>query len=527
MFDAAKPTRRGVLAAMGALAAPRIAAAAGPSLLRFVPQADLAVLDPIFTTAAVTGNHAQMVFDTLYGLDGAFRPQPQMVEGHVVSDDGLSWMMRLREGLRFHDGESVRARDAVASIRRWGARDMYGQEVIARSEEISAPDDRTIRFRLNKPFPALPAALGKIGPSICAIMPERIAATPATRQVTEMVGSGPYRFLAAERMAGEHVAYARFEGYVPRPDAGQDRTAGAKIAHFDRVEWKVIPDQATAAAALMAGEVDWIEVTSSDLAPMIGRRRNLVARLADDLQTTIIRFNWLQPPFDKPAIRRALLGAIKQDDFMTAAYGTDPAAWEVGVGVFTSNSPMASRAGLEVLTGPRDLPKVRRELEAAGYRGERVVMLQADDYSSLKGLAEVATDTLRQVGMNVEVQAGDWGTVSQRRSNRGSLEQGGWSVFCTGLTSALDPGGHLGLRANGANAWFGWPDSPRLEQLRQDWLAAPDLAAQRKACEEMQLQALQDVPFIPLGEYRLLTAHRRELTGFAPGGPLFTGLRRV
>jgi peptide/nickel transport system substrate-binding protein len=170
---------------------------------------------------------------------------------------------------------------------------------------------------------------------------------------------------------------------------------------------------------------------------------------------------------------------------------------------------------------------VRRELEAAGYRGERVVALQADDFATLKGLAEVAADTLRQVGMNVEVQAGDWGTISQRRSNRGSLEQGGWSVYCTGLTSAMDPGGHLGLRANGANAWFGWPDSPRLEQLRQDWFAAPDLAAQKKVCEEMQLQALQDVPFIPLGEYRQLTAHKRELTGFAPGGPLFTGLRRA
>jgi peptide/nickel transport system substrate-binding protein len=520
-------TRRAALGAGAALlAAPRAGRAQNSRVLRFVPQTDLAVLDPVFTTAAVTTNHSGMVFDYLYGLDAKFRPQPQMVAGHVVENDGLTWTMTLREGLRFHDGEPVRGRDAVASIRRWGARDMYGQEVIARADEITAPDDRTIRFRLKRPFPNLPAALGKNGASVCPIMPERIAATEATRQVTEMVGSGPYRFLADERMAGARAAYARFEGYIPRPDGTASRTAGPKIAHFDRVEWIVIPDQATAAAALMAGEVDWLEVTNSDLSPLLKRSRDVRVHLTEDLFATIMRFNWLQPPFDKPGIRRALLGAVNQEDFMVASYGTDAAAWEIGVGYFTSDSPMAGKAGLEVLTGPRDLAKVKRDLIAAGYAGERVVILQADDYPSLKGLAEVAADLLKQVGMNVEVQSGDWGTISTRRANRGPLDKGGWSVFVTGLSNTIDPGGHLGLRANGARAWFGWPDSPKLEELRQDWITAPDMEAQAAICADMQRQALRDVPYIPLGEYRTLTAHRSNLSGFAPGAPLFYGVRR-
>ncbi|UFN50261.1 ABC transporter substrate-binding protein [Roseomonas sp. OT10] len=523
------PSRRmllGAVLAAPALAAPRLAASQGPRVLRFVPQADLAVLDPVFTTAAVTTCHANMVFDSLYGLDTAFRPQPQMVEGHTVEDDGLTWTMTLREGLRFHDGEPVRAKDAVASVRRWGARDMYGQEVIARSHEIAALDDRRLRFRLRQPFPNLPAALGKNGASICVVMPERLAATEPTKQVTEMVGSGPYRFLAEERMAGARAAYARFEGYLPRPGGAPDRLAGPKVAHFDRVEWSIIPDQATAAAALMAGEVDWLETTSNDLQPMLKRHRALTVRLCEDLFGCILRFNWLQPPFDKPAIRRALLGAISQEDFMSAAYGTDPAAWEIGVGFFTSDSPMASKAALEPLTGKRDLAKVRRDLAAAGYAGEKVVVLQADDYATLKGLAEVAGHTLREVGMNVEVQSGDWGTVSQRRGNKGPLDKGGWSVFVTSLSNTIDPGGHLGLRANGARAWFGWPDSPALESLRQDWIAAPDTAAQKRICEAMQIQAMQDVPYVPLGEYRTLTAYKNDLTGMPPGAPLFFGVRR-
>jgi peptide/nickel transport system substrate-binding protein len=88
-----------------ALAAPRLANAADSAALRFVPQADLAVLDPVFTTAYVTRNHAFMVFDTLYGIDEAFNPQPQMLAGHTVENDGKLWKLTLRPGLKFHDGE--------------------------------------------------------------------------------------------------------------------------------------------------------------------------------------------------------------------------------------------------------------------------------------------------------------------------------------------------------------------------------------------------------------------------------------
>jgi peptide/nickel transport system substrate-binding protein len=129
--------------------------------------------------------------------------------------------------------------------------------------------------------------------------------------------------------------------------------------------------------------------------------------------------------------------------------------------------------------------------------------------------------------MNVDVQAGDWGTITQRRSNRGPLDKGGWSIYFTTLSNSVDPGGHLGLRANGDKAWFGWPTSPKLESLRQDWLIAPDVAAQHKICEQIQLQALQDVPYVPLGEFHIRSACRSNLTGFSGGTPLFYGVKRV
>ena len=138
------------------LAAPHIALAQRERTLKFVPTPDLIALDPVWSASRTTHVHAHLVFDTLYGLDQTFAAQPQMVEGHLVENDGTLWTLRLREGLRFHDGEPVLARDAVASVRRWMIRDGFGQSLMAATAELTAPDDRTMLFRLAKPFPQLP-----------------------------------------------------------------------------------------------------------------------------------------------------------------------------------------------------------------------------------------------------------------------------------------------------------------------------------------------------------------------------------
>ena len=165
------------LAATAVLAAPRIARADTAKTLRFVPTSDLAVLDPVVTFNRPTRNYAYLVFDTLYGIDTSWQAQPQMVAGHEVDDDGLTWNLRLREGLRFHDKEPVLARDVVASIRRFAPRISFATALMAATEELSAPDDRTVKFRLKRPFPHLPAALAGPGGTVPAIMPERLAAT--------------------------------------------------------------------------------------------------------------------------------------------------------------------------------------------------------------------------------------------------------------------------------------------------------------------------------------------------------------
>ena len=518
-----------VVAGLAALAAPRIGRGAEARVLRFIPQADVAVLDPIWTTSYQTRDHAFLVFDTLYGQDAAYAPQLQMLEAGAPSADGLRWDLRLRPGLRFHDGTPVLARDCVASIRRWGSRDTFGQALLAATDELSAPDDRTITFRLSQPFPLLPDALAKTAPSPCVIMPERLAVTDAFKQVSEMVGSGPYRFLPDERVPGARVAYGRFDGYVPREGGEASRTAGPKRAGFDRVEWTIIQDAATAAAALQKGEVDWWLAANPDLLPRLRADRRLVVRTQDP--TGIIgtmRFNQLHPPFDNPAMRRAILGAVTQADHMQAVSGPDRALWADGVGYFCPGTPLASTAGMEAMTAPRSLDRSRREIEAAGYKGERVALLVPTDIPSTNALAEVTADLFRKLGLNLDAQTMDWGTAVQRRTNMEPPERGGWSVFQTSW-SGLDhatPAGHPFLRGNGLKAAPGWANSPALEALRDDWLRADGPAAQKALADRMQVQAFQDVPYVPLGQQFQQTAYRAEITGILPGMPVFWNIAR-
>ncbi len=525
--------RRTLLAAGAAalvtptLATPTLAQPA--RTLRFIPQADLSTLDPHWNTAYVTRNHGFMVFDTLYGMDGKYQLSPQMVAGHVVEDNGLRWTLTLRDGLLWHDNTPVLARDCVASIRRWGSKDTYGQALLAATDDLSAPDDKRIVFRLKRPFPLLPDALAKSGVYMPAMMPERLARTDANTQVTDMVGSGPFRFKPDERVPGSRAVYERFAGYVPLASGTPDRTAGPKIVHLDRVEWTTVPDPATASAALQRNETDWWDYASADLLPLLRRNAGIKVEVQDPAgQIALMRMNHLQPPFNNPAIRRAVLGAIVQSDFLTSFMGDDRTLWREGAGMFTPGTPLASDAGMQALTAPRDYEKVKQALKAAGYNNERVALIVPTDFPNLKAMADVGADMLKRIGMNVDYQATDWGTLLTRRAKKDPVDQGGWSLFFTfgaGVDQA-SPAANLMLRANAEKAWFGWPDDPEIERLRDDWFAAPDLDAQKRIAAALQTRAFETVPYIPLGQYFQATAYRTTLTQVLSGFSIFWNVKK-
>jgi peptide/nickel transport system substrate-binding protein len=515
----------GAVAAAGTLAKPAISQRASARALRFVPQADLANFDPVWTTADEARNAGVMVWDTLYGFDDKLRPQRQMVEAEEVSADGLTWTFRLRPGLKFHDGEPVLAKDVVASLNRWTARDSLGLMIRAVHNEVTPVDDWTFRWVLKKPFSKMLLALGKITAPCCFIMPERIAATDPFRQINEYVGSGPMRFVKNEWVPGARAVFEKFPDYVPRQEPAS-WLAGGKRMLVDRIEWIVMPDPATASAALQAGEVDWWHEPITDLVPLLRKNRNVMVDIADPLgRIGNLRMNHLQPPFNDVRARRAILMAMSQEDYMRSYVGDDNSLWKPLPGFFTPGTPLYTEEGGEILKGPRKLDAAKRLLAESGYSGQPVTCMAAQDVAYHKAWGEVTADLLKRLGMNVDFAAVDWGTLVARRT-----QKSGWQMFHTDFQggTCLNPATNIVIRANGDDAWFGWPNSPEVEAEVAAWFDAKTVDEEKAIVRRLNKAALDHVVYAPLGFYLMHQAWRKNVTGIVKGPmPFFWGVSKT
>ena len=363
--------RRQLLIGTGAaLAAPFIARAQDSRVLRYVYSGyGVVQLDPLATTVYQTLVLGLQVFESLYSVDETLTPRPQMASGHVVENDGKRWVVTLRDGLRFHDGERVLARDCMASVNRWMKRDLTGRMLAQRLDAIEAPDDRTIVFRLKRPFPQLGFVLGKASPNLMAVMPSRLAATSADEPISELIGSGPFRFIASDFSANSLAVLARFEDYQPRnePPSGM---AGARIAKVDRVEWRAIPEPATQAAALKTGEIDWISMPIPDVIPGLRQSRNVVVQVVDRFgMSPWLRPNHASGPTANVGVRRAIMAALDGKEILAAAGSDEPDLVSAPIGVFCPGSPLETTAGMERL-GPKPPDEVKAMLREAGYQNE-------------------------------------------------------------------------------------------------------------------------------------------------------------
>jgi len=483
--------------------------------LRFIPQADLRSIDPIWTTAYVTRNFGYLVFDTLFALDKDFKPQPQMVDRWTASDDRLTYNFVLRDGLKWHDGQPVRAADCVASVERWGKRDTLGQKLMEAVAEMRPVDDETFAIKLKSPFPLILDALGKLSSNVPFMMPERLAKTDAYQQIPEAIGSGPFKFVKEEWEPGHKAVFVKNTDYVPRSEP-PSLASGGKIAKVDRVEWLYIPDTSTAASALNAGEADWYEQPPADLVPLFAANKDITVTTVDPLGNHgILRFNHIQPPFNNLKLREAVLNLVDQKDYMGAAAG-DPKYWKTCAALFGCGTPFETNAGADALLNGPNLAEAKQLIQEAGYKGEKIVLLSATDQPIVQGQALVTLDALRKAGLNIELQASDWGTLITRRTSKEPVEKSGWSIFHT-WTSAPDffsPAVNLPVRANGEKAWFGWPTDPKIEELIDALFKAPDPAAQKKLAADIQVEAYtNDVPYVPTGQFVAPTAYRKNLEG--------------
>jgi peptide/nickel transport system substrate-binding protein len=530
--------RRTVLKGMGAAGlisaagfpAPAISQGASARTLRFVPQANLANFDPIWGTQYVVRNASALVWDTLYGVNDKLVPQRQMVESEQVSSDGLTWTFKLRPGLKFHDGEPVRAKDVVASLTRWSARDSMGVMLKATQKELTAIDDRSFKWVLSKPFPKMMLALGKNNTPVAFIMPERIAKTDPFKQIDEYVGSGPMKFVKAEWVPGAKAVFERFADYKPREEPASWLSGGKRML-VDRIEWVIMPDPATASAALQNGEIDWWENPIADLVPVLKRNKNVAVAIADQLGNVgSFRMNHLHPPFNDVRARRAVLTALSQEDYMRALVGSDESLWKPLPGFFTPGTPLYTEEGGEILKGKRDYDAAKKLLAESGYTNQPVTCVVAQDQPITKAQGDVTADLLKRLGMNVDFVATDWGTTGQRRAQKSPPGQGGWGMFHSWHAGAdcVNPAVYHAIRASGDGSWFGWPKSERVEAEVTAWFDAKNLEEEKAAIRRLNKAALEHVVYAPTGFFLAYQAWRKNVSGITQGPlPFFWGVSKT
>ena len=506
------------LAAGAAAGAPRAlraqTAASDARTLRAVMQADLRVFDPIWTTANITAYHGTMVYDTLFALDANFKPQPQMVGNWNLSDDKKTYTFELRDGLGWHDGTPVTAADCVASIRRWGDVDPGGQALIARAADISKKDDKTFVIALKQPFGLLLDELAKPVTRCCFVMREKDASKPATEQVSENIGSGPFIFNQALARPGASFTYDRNPKYVPRAEPSSG-LAGGKVVKLDRVVWQNISDEQTAMAALQNGEIDFYETPPLDLIGQLQSDPNIkVDVLSKQGNIVILRMNWLHRPFSEQKARQALLYLVDQNAFMKASFG-DPKWYRPVPSIFGNDTPMSNDENTDWFRHGVDLDKARQLFKESGYNGEPVEVLQATNFAYMSNSEQLIAAQLRKIGVNAQLAPSDWGGVVTRRANQGPIDKGGWDIFVTGDFdySHSDPMGLSTLMANGLKSWYGWPSNDEYEALRNKWADADTLPERQQIARQMQRLAWDFVPTGLLGQYMSPVAYRSNVKG--------------
>ena len=485
------------------------------NVLRVVPQSDLRVFDPHATAATITRIHAFMIYDQLFSLNEKLEPRPQMVGRETVSDDKLTYEFTLRPGLKWHNGQKVTTADVLASLPRAARQDALMQVMMKRVTAIEAVDEETFRIRLSRPFPMLEAALAADGSTI--LRAEDIAAA-GTGVLGTTMGSGPFRFVRADFVPGAKVVYERNPDYVPR-DEPSDGLAGGKRVFVDRVEWLVIPDLQTRIAAIQKGEVDLIDQLPHDGIQSLNRNADIEVAVVSKLgNQAFMRMNTLFPPFNDVRARRALALAIKQSDYLGAAFTDDPKWWRECFAYLGCGTANGSDAGSEAYR-KQDLVKAKALLAEAGYKGERIVVLSSHEIPLIGALAEVTADALKKIGVNVDLQESDWGTLVVRRSKKEPPERGGWNIFSSGTDMALvaQPATNLLVDARcDGNNYVGWPCSDRLEAMRAELIDAP--TAEKRAAYNVALW--EEVPSIMLGQYFQPVAWRKVITGLPVGTTL-------
>ncbi len=479
--------------------------------LQWVPQASLRTLDPVWTTAAMTHNTARQIYDAVFAWDSTLQSQPQLIEKWSMADDARSYTFGIREGMLFHDGDTVTTDDLLASIARYEERQPIGISI----KELGEPtyekvDDTTFNMNMGKEFGLVPFFWGTWG-TVYAFKEEIASSTSPDVAVdaNTTIGSGPFEFVSWE--PGNRLVLDKFTDYKPRSEP-KNGAAGSKEAYIDRIVMAEVPDPATRVAALLTQQADFSEGIAGDLLEALESPSIEVDTISPWAAPWLV-FNHLHPPFDDQRARLAVQAVVNREEYMRAGYGPE-FLWETCPALFMCGGPLESEVGSDIYYAEPDIEagqKLWSEYVADTGFDDPVIVLAATDYPDFFASGLITKGNLEAIGADVEMPSMDWAAVVARRAEKSPPDSGGWNIFHT-WGGTFDPITAVGLSGN----WFGWPQNETIQGLIEEFPLAGTLEQQRAIADAIQKENYENPNYMTMGQFNFLVARQDYVKGYEP-----------
>jgi peptide/nickel transport system substrate-binding protein len=456
-------------------------------------------LDSTWTTGVLVVIPSQHVFEYLTVYNSKWDITPMLADSLDVAAGARTFTYHLRKGVTFHNGKSLSADDVVASLNRWGQLSGPGKLAYKSVRSVTAPDATTVKIELTRSFAALPNYLtGPYGGG-AIIMPQEIAEKAGTERLTEYVGTGPYRFI--EHIPDRHIKLARFEKYAARTEP-PDAYAGRRTAYLDEVLFVTVPDAAARIAGVETGTYHWAEEVTRDEYDRLKSSKSLEPIVIKPLRFQGVIFNKKKGPMTDVQLRRAVLSALDNKEIMAAAFGPQD-FWRLDASLEPPETVWHSSAAKDRYNA-RSLDQARQLVKDSGYAGEKIRWIAPPDREDYFAVAVTGAQQLKQIGLNVDVVATDWGALLQQRTKPEEYD-----IFNTGFSFDTEPTAISFL----SDSYPGWWVSDKKQELLSAMLETADFQQRKQIWDQFQQLVYEEVPVVKLGDFFGLTVKWRKLSG--------------
>ncbi len=379
-------------------------------------------LDPYMSASAVELEVIHHLFESLVAMAGDYETKPMLAASVESSADARTFIFKLRDGIRFHNGAAMTSEDVLASFERY-RRVSPNASVLADVESFATPDAKTFVIKLTKTNAVFIDILkSPVYPFV--ILPKE-QKDKAPREV-EIIGSGPYKL--GQWVKDSHLVIERFDDYKPNEAyAGSDGFAGRRIAYIDSVRYNFIPEANARVAALQSGDADVVASIPPDLAKRFAGNANLEVQTVFPYCMQVFVLNTQQGLTSNPLGRQAINAVVGIDDVAAATGLVTRRNHSL---VYPSSSYYLGDA-MKPYYDQNNPEKARALLKEAGYKGEEVILQTASNYPQFRGAILMLSEQMKAAGINVKVDVVDW-TTNASNMQRGT---GKWNISSTGFCS--------------------------------------------------------------------------------------------